>query len=84
MNGRAVVLKQPQVPMTIEEFPVPDPEPGAIVVRITQAGVCGSDLHTWRGVTACRLGLSSHQVFTLSKASASFENGVTRIEPVTP
>ena len=52
MNGRAVVLKQPQVPMTIEEFPVPDPEPGAIVVRITQAGVCGSDLHTWRGVTA--------------------------------
>jgi L-iditol 2-dehydrogenase len=52
MNGRAVVLKQPQVPMTIEEFPVPDPEPAAIVVRITQAGVCGSDLHTWRGATA--------------------------------
>jgi threonine dehydrogenase-like Zn-dependent dehydrogenase len=52
MNGRAVVLRQPQVPMTIEEFPVPDPEPGAIVVRITQAGVCGSDLHTWRGATA--------------------------------
>ncbi len=52
MHGRAVILRQPQTPMTIEEFPVPDPDPGAIIVRITQAGVCGSDLHTWRGATA--------------------------------
>jgi L-iditol 2-dehydrogenase len=28
---------------------VPDPEPGAILVRLTRAGVCGSDLHIWRG-----------------------------------
>ena len=33
----------------IEEFDVPDPEPGAILLKITQAGICGSDLHTWRG-----------------------------------
>jgi threonine dehydrogenase-like Zn-dependent dehydrogenase len=30
---------------------VPDPGPGDIVLRITQAGICGSDLHTWRGDT---------------------------------
>ena len=49
MNGRAVVLKQPNTTMVIEEFPVPDPDPGAIIVRITQAGVCGSDRHAYRG-----------------------------------
>ncbi len=48
-RGRAVILKKQNEPFTIEEFEVPDPEPGAIVVRITQAGVCGSDLHAWRG-----------------------------------
>ena len=37
-----------------------------------------------RTETECRPGLSSHQVFTFSSASASVENGVTRIEPVTP
>jgi threonine dehydrogenase-like Zn-dependent dehydrogenase len=48
-HGRVVVLKQTNTPMVIEEFPVPEPEPGAIVVKITQAGVCGSDLHAYRG-----------------------------------
>ena len=48
-NGRVVVVKEYQQPFVIEEYPVPEPEPGAIVLRITQAGVCGSDLHTWRG-----------------------------------
>jgi len=28
---------------------VPDPEPGAALVQITLANVCGSDLHLWRG-----------------------------------
>ncbi|MCC7371798.1 MAG: zinc-binding dehydrogenase [Chloroflexi bacterium] len=35
--------------MEIKEYPVPDPEPGAVVVRTTLANVCGSDLHQWRG-----------------------------------
>lgn len=35
--------------MESTELPVPDPEPGAIVVRITRANVCGPDLHIWRG-----------------------------------
>jgi len=28
---------------------VPDPEPGALLVKLTRAGICGSDLHIWRG-----------------------------------
>ena len=37
------------VPLEIKEYPVPEPEPGAAIVHMTLANVCGSDLHTWRG-----------------------------------
>src|ERR1700730_3885506 len=36
-------------PCEIRESPVPDPEPGAILVKVAMANVCGSDLHYWRG-----------------------------------
>jgi threonine dehydrogenase-like Zn-dependent dehydrogenase len=48
-RGRVVVIKEYRKPFEIDEYEVPDPEPGAIILKITQAGVCGSDLHTWRG-----------------------------------
>jgi len=35
--------------MQINEYPVVEPDPGAIVVKMTVANVCGSDLHYWRG-----------------------------------
>src|SRR6476620_3804732 len=35
--------------MRINEYTVGDPDPGAIVVKMTVANVCGSDLHQWRG-----------------------------------
>ena len=49
MKGRIVVVKEYGKPFEIEEYDVPEPEPGATLLRMTQAGVCGSDLHTWRG-----------------------------------
>lgn len=48
-TGRVVVIKEYHKPFEIEEYEVPDPEPGGIILRMTQAGICGSDLHTWRG-----------------------------------
>ena len=48
-TGRVVVVKEYREPFVIEEYEVPDPEPGGLVLKITQAGICGSDLHTWRG-----------------------------------
>jgi threonine dehydrogenase-like Zn-dependent dehydrogenase len=36
-------------PFQIRSYPVPEPEPGAALVQITLANVCGSDLHLWRG-----------------------------------
>jgi len=51
MKGRLAVIREYGKPFEIQEYDVPDPEPGAVVIRITQAGICGSDLHTWRGDT---------------------------------
>jgi threonine dehydrogenase-like Zn-dependent dehydrogenase len=47
--GRAAVFTGTGKPFEIRQYPVPEPEPGAAVVRMTLANVCGSDLHTWRG-----------------------------------
>ena len=48
-KGRVVVIREYGKPFEIDEYDVPDPEPGGMILKITQAGVCGSDLHTWRG-----------------------------------
>ena len=48
-KGRVVVVTEYGKPFEFREYDLPDPEPGAIVLKILQAGICGSDLHTWRG-----------------------------------
>ena len=48
-RGRVVVCAEYGKPFEIREYDLPDPEPGAIILKITQAGICGSDLHVWRG-----------------------------------
>ncbi|HEY3057685.1 MAG TPA: zinc-binding dehydrogenase [Chloroflexota bacterium] len=48
-SGRAAVYVGSGQPFEIRSYPVPEPEPGAALVRITLANVCGSDLHLWRG-----------------------------------
>ena len=49
MKGRMAVLTEWDKPAELWEREVPDPEPGAIVLGIQEAGICGSDLHRWRG-----------------------------------
>jgi threonine dehydrogenase-like Zn-dependent dehydrogenase len=48
-NGRAALFFGPGKPFRVTELPVPEPEPGALVMRVTRANLCGSDLHIWRG-----------------------------------
>jgi D-arabinose 1-dehydrogenase-like Zn-dependent alcohol dehydrogenase len=48
-KGRAAVYTGLGQPFEIREYPVPEPEPGAILVKVTIANICGSDLHMWRG-----------------------------------
>ena len=49
MTGRIAVLKSYEGEFELREYPVPEPEPGAVLLKLTRAGVCGSDLHIWRG-----------------------------------
>jgi threonine dehydrogenase-like Zn-dependent dehydrogenase len=48
-KGRAAVYKGFGEPMEIKEYPVPEPEPGAILIKVSRSNICGSDLHQWRG-----------------------------------
>jgi threonine dehydrogenase-like Zn-dependent dehydrogenase len=48
-TARAVVLHQPDQPVALRSFPFPKPEPGAVVVSVTHAGICGTDLHLQQG-----------------------------------
>jgi threonine dehydrogenase-like Zn-dependent dehydrogenase len=48
-TGKAAVYTDVGKPFEIREYPVPDPAPDGLVVRVTSAGICGSDLHVWRG-----------------------------------
>lgn len=48
-TGRAAAFYGPHQSIPIKEYAVPDPGPGAALVNITLANVCGSDLHAWRG-----------------------------------
>lgn len=47
-------------PFLLEEFPIPNPGRGELLVEITCSTICGSDLHTWHGrrqePTPCVLG----------------------------
>lgn len=50
-TGRAAVFTGVGEPMSLREYPVTDPAPGSVQVRLSLANVCGSDLHVWRGDT---------------------------------
>lgn len=49
MRGKAAVFTQVRAPFEMREYPLPTMEPGAILVKVSLANVCGSDLHLWRG-----------------------------------
>ena len=49
IKGRIAFALGARRPLEIEEFPVTPPGPQQIVVRVLAAGVCGSDVHIWRG-----------------------------------
>ncbi len=35
----------------VREYPLPDPEPGCLLVRMQVSGICGTDKHTYQGYT---------------------------------
>lgn len=49
--GRAAVFRGVGEPMDLREYPVADPLPGQVLVKLSVSNICGSDLHVWRGDT---------------------------------
>ena len=49
-TGRSSVLDQPRGTFSIEEFTVPDPAPGTVLLRQELAGCCATDAHTYLGM----------------------------------
>jgi threonine dehydrogenase-like Zn-dependent dehydrogenase len=48
--ARATVLERFNAPLVTHEYPLPtELEPGAALVRTEMAGICGTDVHLWKG-----------------------------------
>ncbi|MGF1472752.1 MAG: zinc-binding dehydrogenase [Rubrobacteraceae bacterium] len=46
MKGRVAALVGPEE-VTVKEFEVPEPEPGAVLARVRRANLCGSEVHIY-------------------------------------
>jgi threonine dehydrogenase-like Zn-dependent dehydrogenase len=49
---RAAVITAHNQPLEIQRIPVPELEPGALLVRIEASTLCGTDVHRWHGPLA--------------------------------
>jgi len=49
VKAKAAVLEQFDTPLAIREFEVQPLAAGEALIKITAAGVCGSDVHMWHG-----------------------------------
>jgi L-iditol 2-dehydrogenase len=47
---RAAVMQAPRQ-LAVQRFALPEPEPGAVVLKMQLSGICGTDKHTYRGET---------------------------------
>jgi Zn-dependent alcohol dehydrogenase len=52
---RAAVLRQPGLPLDIEDVELEEPRAGELAVRVEAAGVCHTDYHYMKGDMTCRL-----------------------------
>lgn len=47
-TGKVAVMVEP-LQLNYQEYQIPTPNPGALIVKVTRTNVCGSELHIWRG-----------------------------------
>jgi len=48
-TAKATVLENFNAPLVARDYPLPKVEPGAALVRTEMAGICGTDVHLWKG-----------------------------------
>lgn len=49
IRGKAMVLEAFNKPLVLKEFEIKELPPGSVLVKLVSAGVCGSDVHMFRG-----------------------------------
>jgi D-arabinose 1-dehydrogenase-like Zn-dependent alcohol dehydrogenase len=54
-KSKAAVLVGFGKPLEIQELPIPQVEPRGILVKVELAGICGTDIHQWRGDMGSRI-----------------------------
>lgn len=59
--SRAAVLVEYGQPLQIREVPIPEVEPGGILVKVEMAGICGTDVHQQRGTLTIQTPLPNIQ-----------------------
>jgi len=48
MSMKALMIHQPNH-VDVQDVPVPDPGPDGVLVRVAACGICGTDVHIFRG-----------------------------------
>lgn len=48
-KSRAAVVPKPNEQLEIREYEIPDLVSGAAIMKVANAGVCGTDVHLWHG-----------------------------------
>src|SRR3569623_2088861 len=78
-SARASVLESFNAPLAVRRFEIPVLEPGAALVRTQIAGICGTDVHLWRGEMNINLPfiLGHETVGTIEQLGAGLEKDRT-------
>ena len=48
-HSKAAVVSKPNEPLVIKDFEIPELVPGSVLLKVANAGVCGTDVHLWHG-----------------------------------
>src|ERR1039458_10012299 len=54
-SAKASVLEKLNAPLVTRTYPVPAPAPGTALIRTEMAGICGTDVHLWKGELPIKL-----------------------------
>lgn len=49
-SGRLAIYEAPNGPFVLREFPLRDPRPGEVLVRVRMCTICRSDIHSYHGL----------------------------------
>jgi len=78
-TARANLLMEPNGSFFVGEYPIPDPAPGSVLMKVELCGVCGTDVHTWHAsqeAVGCEYPISlGHEI---SGTVAALGQGKTR------